>query len=196
MGRLSRSHQERSIEEVWDWFRAVRSALGRDRQVLRTAEGSRSAISPPPDLVDRTQVELDEYFAALHEDLARMASLDILAAAEAALCVDFRRRVETRKPKGPLTRIYREAWGRIRRRRRPRPRLEEDILEAIGAAIRDRDTRVALGEFKGALRYRHWLAHGCYWNPRLGRDYDPQTVYDISYQLLNALGLLAVPHEP
>ena len=195
MKRLPHSYQERSIEQVWDWFQAVGSALGRDRQVVHAAAGHDSEIPSPVDLTGQTEEQVDEYFADLKEELARMACLGILAAAEATLCIDFRARVETRKPRGPLTNVYREAWRRIRRRSRLRVRLEEDLLEAIGTVVRDRAVRAALGAFKGALRYRHWLAHGCYWIPRLGREYDPRTVYDISYELLSVLGLPAAPHE-
>ena len=49
--------------------------------------------------------------------------------------------------------------------------------------------KTAVGEFKGALRLRHWLAHGRYWKPKLGRPdgYDPVDVFDICKELLKAL---------
>jgi hypothetical protein len=37
--------------------------------------------------------------------------------------------------------------------------------------------KLLLGELKGALNYRHWLAHGRYWEPKLGRKYDYESLY-------------------
>ena len=43
-------------------------------------------------------------------------------------------------------------------------------------------------EFKGALKLRHWLAHGRYWQPQLARRrYAPGDVFDVSDNLLRAI---------
>jgi hypothetical protein len=31
--------------------------------------------------------------------------------------------------------------------------------------------REMIGDLRGAFRFRHWLAHGRYWTPRLGPKY-------------------------
>jgi hypothetical protein len=68
-----------------------------------------------------------------------------------------------------------------RKTRFARERLRKDLVPT---------TKRPIGDFKGALNLRHWLAHGRYWNPKLGRTYSPGDVYDISADLLQALDLL------
>ena len=64
-----------------------------------------------------------------------------------------------------------------------RASLEDEILEAW----RDHadGARQVVSELRGAFKYRHWLAHGRYWVPKLGRKFDyhgihllAQTVFD------------------
>lgn len=191
MRRLARSHEECSIADAWDWFGALRVSLRRQEESVRQALGAGAGEAVPDCFADLTEQELGERFRALHDELAKMACLDILAAAEAAISIDFRLRAETKTPRDDLTVAYRQTWRRVQRRSRPRTRLEEDVLESILLVTQDRKTRAAISAFRGALRLRHWLAHGRYWRPKLGRMYDPQSVYDISYDLLSALDLLA-----
>jgi hypothetical protein len=44
-----------------------------------------------------------------------------------------------------------------------------------------------IGAFRGALRLRHWLAHGRHWHPKLGRGYAPADVFDISRGLIDSI---------
>jgi hypothetical protein len=46
---------------------------------------------------------------------------------------------------------------------------------------------VAVGDFRGALKLRHWLAHGRWWQPKLGRNYTPQIVFDVSRVLIESI---------
>jgi hypothetical protein len=104
--------------------------------------------------------------------------LELLATAEAILRIDFNRRVGARKRDG-LSKRFRAIKknaindARARSARRARIRLDDDILEAMtGEGIR-------VSEFRGALKLRHWLAHGRYWRPNLGRNYTPEEVFEI-----------------
>ena len=38
-----------------------------------------------------------------------------------------------------------------------------------------------------AFKYRHWLAHGRYWEPKLGRIYDYYSLYDLAYSMEHLL---------
>ena len=50
--------------------------------------------------------------------------------------------------------------------------------------------RKIASDFKGLKNHRDWLAHGRYWNPKLGRtSYDPHAYREIISRMLNALGL-------
>ena len=41
-----------------------------------------------------------------------------------------------------------------------------------------------IGDLRGAFRFRHWLAHGRYWNPKLGQKYDFVSVYSLAANVL------------
>jgi hypothetical protein len=111
--------------------------------------------------------------------------LGMLACTEATLRVDFIKRVSYKTKDGASRRFQDAAKERANR-----IRLEEDILDVW------REQRIAgigraVSGFKGALNLRHWLAHGRYWKPKLGRaaGYDPVDVFDICRELLEAIGL-------
>ncbi|MGX5188164.1 hypothetical protein ACWKT5_37085 [Streptomyces avermitilis] len=57
--------------------------------------------------------------------------------------------------------------------------LEVDILENWKAYRHDR--KAVFSALLSALNYRHWMAHGRYWKPRLDRKYDFNTVYTACY---------------
>jgi hypothetical protein len=54
-------------------------------------------------------------------------------------------------------------------------RLDEDILE--GWKMHGTAPARLIGQVRGAFRFRHWLAHGRYWLPKLGQKYDFEGVY-------------------
>jgi hypothetical protein len=66
-------------------------------------------------------------------------------------------------------------------------RLDKHILDVW----RDRDgkTKSLIGDFRGALNYRHWLAHGRHWTPKRGQNYDPLGTAKIVIQLFKKIGL-------
>ncbi len=88
----------------------------------------------------------------------------ILSALEAAFCIDYLQRSYKRK-KDPLSRALRMLF-------------EEEGPRASLDNIFDRWKKHAsvsgglMGDLKGAFKYRHWIAHGRYWKPKLGRQYD------------------------
>lgn len=115
----------------------------------------------------------------------------MLVCTEAALRVDFIQRVMKRE-KDEVSRKFRNVF---RRRGIEKIRLEEDILEIWKDHFEEIKSSIA--EFKGALNLRHWLAHGRYWKPKLGRvaGYDPVDVFDICKNLLQDVQLMP-PDNP
>ncbi|OQW87371.1 MAG: hypothetical protein BWK78_09190 [Thiotrichaceae bacterium IS1] len=99
------------------------------------------------------------------QELNQSVSLTLLAAIEASFRIDYHQRISKRKPKHGLTTAFKQLAST-----KDWVSLEEDILELwkqhypLYAQI--------ISEFNGALKYRHWLAHGRYWVPKLGRKYD------------------------
>ena len=101
------------------------------------------------------------------EEHERTTSLNLLAALEAAFRIDFLQRCYERR-KDRLSRALRQIYTQQERR----VSLEDDILPAWrqNSSVSPR----VIANLKDAFRYRHWLAHGRYWEPKLGRKYDYQ----------------------
>ena len=188
MRRISLSGDEKTIVSVWDWYDAVLSILLRDEARIRAsvATASGGLADVPERFVGMTVSEIDGYYSDKRQELDWVTCLELLAATEAALRVDFHIRVDKRL-KDLLTRRFRE----VRKKHKKRPlqiRLVEGILDSWGDVEPDKKT--VIGEFKGALKLRHWLAHGRYWTPMLGRTYDPMDIYQVSSNLLTSFGLV------
>ena len=128
-----------------------------------------------------TSDDLAELFREQRERLDMVVMLELLATAEGALRTDFQGRVD-RREKDPVSRRFRE----LSKKYSYRIQLEEHILDTWKEL--DPRTKNAVGNFKAALRLRHWLAHGRHWTPRLGRSYRPNDIFDIAMELLNAVG--------
>ena len=116
--------------------------------------------------------ELDERL----RDLDRDSAFGILAALEASFRVDFHLRCEKRL-KDDLSRHFR----RLDKRSLRRLAFEEQILEAWKRHVPAAKTLIS--EIIGAFKYRHWLAHGRYWEPKLGKRYDFFSVYLLAQRM-------------
>jgi hypothetical protein len=67
--------------------------------------------------------------------------------------------------------------------------LEDDIF-SIWAA-QSGSSKALVSELRGAFKFRHWLAHGRYWIPKLGRRYDFVDIYTIADTALKQFDLIA-----
>ena len=105
--------------------------------------------------------EIVTELASRLEETDQRSAFFILTTLEAAFRVDYERRCKTKV------------------------RLDEDIFEAW----RENSTgsHQLIGELRGAFKFRHWLAHGRYWEPNLGRKYAFNFVYSLADDVLNAL---------
>ena len=106
-------------------------------------------------------------------------SLTVLGALEAAFRIDYRMRCDRRK-RDDVSRALRAIY----RRKRERASLEEEIFQAwienssgFGGII---------GDLRGAFKFRHWLAHGRYWTPKLGRRYRFVDIYNLADLVLQS----------
>lgn len=115
---------------------------------------------------------------------ARAASaLTLLAAIEASFRVDYLLRNYGRK-KDDLSRAFRALY----KEKQQRVSLSDDILQAW---LDHSDvTRALVGDIRAAFNYRHWLAHGRYWVPRLGRQYNFERIYDLCSGIESAFPFL------
>ncbi len=175
------SEQEQDLPEVWEWYGFQDALVGEEKSRVLSAWSGGTALSAPR-YFGLTRDELDDWFDAQRMELDKLTMLGLIAATEAALRVDFIVRVVERS-KDAVSRRFRQLS-----RRWPDIALEESILDVWRDTTDNAPIKNAVAEFKGVLKLRHWLAHGRYWKPRLGREnYDPIEVFAICDELLKAI---------
>lgn len=91
----------------------------------------------------------------------------VLTSLEASFRIDFEARCRKRL-KDPLSVYFRRE---VYSKRKHAVRLDEDILEGW-KRHEPLASSALIAELRGAFKFRHWLAHGRYWAPNLGRRYD------------------------
>ncbi len=176
MIRVSLSGREKSIDTVLQWHQTATRALRNQLVLERTATAGPTHTSA---FFGLTSATIEEFFAEL--DL--LAMLDLLSATEAGLRVDYWDRVH-RRLKDEVSRGFRE----LTRLYDDRISLDEHLMPEWLKARPGAKSSVA--DFRGAMKLRHWLAHGRYWTPKLAKQtYTPPDVYDICDALLRAVDL-------
>jgi adenine C2-methylase RlmN of 23S rRNA A2503 and tRNA A37 len=99
--------------------------------------------------------------------------LIILASLEARFRVDYESRCQ-KKLKDDLSRAFRAIY----KEKQERVSLEQGIFEVW--KDHQVESKQLIGELKTAFGFRHWLAHGRYWQPKLGKSFDYESVYDLA----------------
>jgi hypothetical protein len=129
--------------------------------------------------LDEALTARDELIAARLEETDQRSAFFVLTRVEAAFRVDYELRCRKRM-RDDLSRTFRALW----KKQRNRVSLDEDIFEAW----REHWPRLRqlVSELRGAFKFRHWLAHGRYWEPKLGKKYDFNFVYSLVDDVLIA----------
>jgi hypothetical protein len=166
------------LDEVFHWYELQLLLLNEeDRRLPQFL----SSTLIPERYRDRTLYELREQFASARKHLRYSAMLHLLTTTEALLRLAFED-ISKRKTKPAIFRRFRK----IGRERPGKIRLEEDILN-IWIAVYPETAR-SIREFKGVVPLRDWLAHGRYWNPKIGRpEYEVWDVFDIASEMLSRM---------
>ncbi len=171
-----------SLPFIWTWFQESANGLGlRESQIV---SGAFTPSDSEKHLLGLTHDEIRVLFRQYLHELNEVASLTMIASTEASLRIDFEARAAKRH-KDKISREFRD----IRRRRGRWIRLDEDILETwttVGGTAKS-----TISEFRGLLNLRDWLAHGRYWVPKLGKQYDAQGVFSLTDRLLSKLPILS-----
>jgi len=157
MARSAFSGQQPQLSSIVEHHRDLESAL---RLYF--------SVAAPSFAVRFFAYSLMEVSSELSERLREVdmtSSLAVLSAVEGAFRVGYLLRCY-RRDKSPVSRAFREIY----KERREAVSLEEDIFATW--ATESNAPRRIIGELRGAFRFRHWLAHGRYWTPKLGRRYD------------------------
>lgn len=140
--------------------------------------------APTPRFAFLSQAEIDEVRDELLSELDLTCGLSILAALEASFKVDYMQRCKKRL-KDPLSKDFRKLHRNPAKKKRVS--LEEDILKLWGTHYPP--YKQLIGQFKAALRYRNWLAHGRYWIIQSNHKFDFQDLYLISKSITDTLPL-------
>ena len=185
--RVAISSNRISVVDVWEYYESVRAAI------VQSAETAKQSLVEGDDLQDSrlfgmNMAELNAHFASLLDEADKQVCLFLIAGAEAAIRVDFFDRVYGKR-KDPVSRAFHNIYNSRRKHDKTRVRLEEDILNTWTSVSKIGRTRTTIGTFKGALKFRHWLAHGRWWIPKLGRKYDPIGIVQIIMDLFGVIGL-------
>ena len=107
------------------------------------------------------------------------ASLTMLSSLEAAFRIDFLQRCYHRD-RSDITRCFRDLY----KEHAEHVRLDEHILDTWAAYFTE--ARALISELKGAFHFRHWLAHGRYYTPKLGRKFDYLYLYELADEVFES----------
>lgn len=132
-----------------------------------------------PRFTGYTPDEIRKELASTLEENERTTCMTILASLEAAFRLDYLQRCYKRL-RDPLSREFRA----LHATKGSRASLEGDIFSAWKR--NSTVTASTISELTGAFKYRHWLAHGRYWKPKLGKKYDYQGVYSLAESVFNS----------
>lgn len=108
--------------------------------------------------------------------------MTVLTKMEASFRIDYLVRCRQKK-KDDLSRGFREVY----KAKAHKVSLENDILKAWKNVCPV--TKKLMDDLGGALRYRHWVAHGRYWVPKFASKYDFVSVYSLAEEILKTLPL-------
>lgn len=143
--------------------------------------------SPTLDQLDRKFIGYSRQEAQRERDerigmLDSISAFSLFAALEASFRIDFHVRCH-QKHKDPLSRKFRT----LHKTKRNRVSFEDDILEIWKTHFPS--AKSVISDLKSAMLYRHWLAHGRYWIPKLGRKHDFASVYYVAQRVAKSLPL-------
>lgn len=123
--------------------------------------------------VGYTEGEILDEYRLRSDELEKSTVFSMLSILEASFRVDYLNRSYNRL-KDPLSKKLREVY----KNKGKKASLEKDVLSAW--KLHDLDNKQLISELISALKFRHWLAHGRYWEPKLGRKYDYSHVHNLS----------------
>jgi hypothetical protein len=182
--RTDPTAEPQTLDEVREWRLGVADALVDYRTTVQRAIRTGSAVAPR--FVGMTEGDVDAYYDSQRRELDRLTALNLVASAEAAIRIDFFRRVRG-KPSTPLAKAYRAWHDKLSFQKQMRPDFDEGgILDTL------RDANVVnnhiVGQYRECLRLRHWVGHGRYWAKPVEVDrLGPDEVYNRANALLQAM---------
>ncbi len=183
--KASINPDQHTVADVWQYYENMRDSMV---QMYEQTKHNRllGLTGSDPKFFAMDLREIDEFFKQNFEETDQQACLFLIASAEAAFRVDFLQRVYHKK-KDDVSREFQSIYKR-RNNSRLNIILEDDILDIWAEKVPE--SKPYVGLFKGTLNYRHWLAHGRYWVPKLGAKYDPAGILTIILSVFDRTGLV------
>ena len=173
--KVSFSEQEKDLDAVWSWYEDQKLALKLYRNELIDSINNSKPVQER--FTALTIAELREYFDESEMELEHLCAFNIISATEALLRIDFYKKVY-QKRRSEVARAFREIH-----KKGNEISLERDILDTWKSIVVECKNDVS--DLMGLMRYRHWLAHGRYWKPKLGMRYDVLVSYTISKRIFD-----------
>jgi hypothetical protein len=124
--------------------------------------------------------DVETMLAGILTETDMRSGLVLMARIEAAFRIDYKERSK-KKGADAISIELRKLW----KKKGKNARLEDEIWDVW----RDIDppTKQIIGQLRSVFKFRHWLAHGRYWN--IGNKYDFQTLYLLTGAVLSSLPL-------
>jgi hypothetical protein len=139
----------------------------------------------PDRFIGYTKIEFDDELKTRKETLDRMCALEVLAAIEARLRIDYLVRCQNKKRDG-----FSQKLRQIHQVKANNASLKDDIVAAWKENFPEHKTR--LDNLGKALDFRNWLAHGRYWqatkSPHIYK-YDYLAIFTLASDILSNMDL-------
>lgn len=169
--RVSFSEKNLVLDEIDQYYRNIEAST---RFYFSLSNPDANKI-----FIGMTKMEIECELDVITKENEHLVALNLLASVEAAFRVDYLQRCYKRK-KDSLSLALRT----IHDSKGNHASLEDDIFTAWKENTSSPNSIVS--DLKGAFKYRHWLAHGRYWEPKLGRKYDYFSVFTLAQQVFNS----------
>jgi hypothetical protein len=176
--------EPQTLAEIREWHLGIVEALL--EQIAAVHRAIRTDSSVASRFLGMTEADVDNYHDARRRELDRLTMLNLVASVEAALRMDYLRRVQG-KLKDQLASAYRKWHSNLSPKMRRHPPFDRhgilDALKRAGVV-----NAHLVGRYRECLPVRHWLGHGRYWTKPTGAEQlNPEEVYARAVGLLNAL---------
>lgn len=183
--KISINPDQPTVGDVWQYYENMRDSVVQTYSQAKYCRLHNPSACDPRFLTMGIEA-IDDALEQNFEGTDQQACLFLIAPAEASFRVDFLQRVYDKR-KDEISRQFRSIYNGKRNYSRLNIILEDDILDIWTERVPA--SKSPVGDFKGALNYRHWLAHGRYWVPKLGRRCDPAGILSIILAVFDSIGI-------
>lgn len=170
-----------TVERCWTWYQVQREAAYRLYGTVRNAL-THDLVCDVRQFECMTLSEFNTKTSLNMQELEHLTAMDMFSAAEACFWRDYRHRGVSSEV-DPFTvamrNLYAGSGG-------PSFYKLEPVIK-VWQAHTAHPLPQYFSEFKGALHYRHWLAHGRHWDLNVKR-YTLTQVLDICTRVVDAVG--------